>query len=112
MGPGGRRRGDGGLRNGKQNNDFYVFYLVFLYGSWRPLDVSKTMSEDVRTFSIIGQLILRTFFLFNPSSFTKNPNNPYFSVFSVWGLSLLSCGRPLGNLRARPPSGRIGGKLG
>ena len=29
------------------------------YGSW-PLDVTKTMSEDVRTFPTIGDFILRT----------------------------------------------------
>ena len=44
--------------------DFLVkidgFLFFFRYGSWRPLDVSKTLSEDVRTFSTIGQLILRT----------------------------------------------------
>jgi len=34
--------------------------VCFRYGSWRPLDVIKTLSEDVRTFSTIGQLILRT----------------------------------------------------
>ena len=30
------------------------------YGSWRPLDVTKTMSEDVQTVSTVENLILKT----------------------------------------------------
>ena len=42
----------------------YVMFIkaqqCFLqYGSCRPLDMMKTMSEDVQTFSTIGQLFLR-----------------------------------------------------
>ena len=40
-----------------------LFFVFLRYGSWRPLDVTKTMSEDVQTFSTIGNLILRTSFL-------------------------------------------------
>ena len=45
-----------------KNDDFLDFSR---YGSWRPLDVSKTLSEDVRTFSTIENIILRTS-LFGP----------------------------------------------
>ena len=61
---------------GKQTTDFFDF---FRYGSWRPLDVSKTLSEDVRTFSTIGQLILGTS-LFRP--FLSPPPSPH--LLATW----------------------------
>ena len=41
-----------------KNNGFFDFSP---YGSWEALDVLKRLSEGVRTFSAIENLILRTF---------------------------------------------------
>ena len=51
------------------------------YGSWRPLDATKTMSEDVRTFSTIGDFILRTLFFspfldLPPPQWAQGPSGP------------------------------------
>ena len=52
----------------------------FRCGSWRPLDVCKRMSEDVRTFSTIGNLILELHFFDHfchpspASSYLQNPS--------------------------------------
>ena len=71
----------------RKNTGIYNFCVkndVFLdfsrYGSWRPLDVCKRMSEDVRAFSTIGELILRTS-LFGP--FLTPP--PYFLAAELTG---------------------------
>ena len=42
----------------RDNKRLFVYF--FRYDSWRPLDITKTMSEDVRTFSTMGNFILRT----------------------------------------------------
>ena len=44
-----------------------LFFMSFRYGSWRPLDVTNMMSEDVRPFSTIENLILRFVFCFSKS---------------------------------------------
>ena len=62
----------------------FFFFTLFRYDSWRPPDVSKTMSEDVRAFSTIGNLIMR-FYFFRP--FLDLPFFPIRRLPSV----ILSC---------------------
>ena len=50
----------GKIRDLKFRVKIDAFFDFLRYGSWRPLDVTKTMSEDVRTFCTTENLILRT----------------------------------------------------
>ena len=57
-----------------------IFWFCFPYGSWEPLDRLKRMSEGMRTFSAIENLILRTSF---SDIFRHFPRCQPFSIVAV-----------------------------